>query len=56
MTIIEILRLVIFATFILLLIEGIAAVFVSRWFYKLYARKHLELQRRVTALERAHVD
>jgi len=52
MTIILILRWMIFGTFILLLAEGIIALFVSRWFYKLYVRKHLALEARIGAIER----
>ena len=52
MLIILILRWVIFGTFILLLAEGIAAIYISRWFYILYIRKHLELESRVGATER----
>ncbi len=51
MLIITIIRIVIFATFLLLVAEGIGAVFVYRWFYALYIRKHIELQRRIKALE-----
>jgi len=51
MLIITILRLVILLTFILLVAEGIVAIIMSRYFYKLYIRRHLELQSRVKALE-----
>lgn len=52
MLILLIIRWVIFLTFILLVAEGIAAIIMSRYFYKLYIRKHLELESRVAALER----
>ncbi len=52
MTFIIILRWTIFLTFLLLVAEGVAAIVLVRWFYALYIRKHLELEARVTALER----
>ena len=46
------LRIVIWLTFFLLIAEGIIAIIVTRWFYALYVRKHIELEARVMALER----
>ena len=51
MDIILIIRLVIFVTFLLLLVEGIGAFIVGTRFYRLYVRKHLELEDRVKVLE-----
>ena len=51
MDIVLIIRLVIFVTFLLLVAEGIAAFIIGSRFYRLYVRKHIELEDRVTALE-----
>jgi hypothetical protein len=50
--IIIIIRIVIWLTFFLLIAEGIAAIFVIRWFYRFYIREHVKLEGRVEALER----
>jgi hypothetical protein len=51
MTLITIIRIVLFATFFLLIAGEIAVVIVYVRFYKLYISKHIELQRRVAVLE-----
>lgn len=53
---IDIIRWAIFLTFILLVVLYIVGYIVARRFYRLYVSKHLDLEARVTALERrAHV-
>lgn len=45
-------RIVIFITFLLLLAEGIAAVFLARKALEIYIRKHKDLEIRQRSLER----
>ena len=44
-------RIIIWLTFLLLILEAIAVLIAARWFYKFYTRKHLELITRITSLE-----
>lgn len=55
-------RWIIFITFLLLLAEGVGAVFLVRWFYARYITKHRELEddlqsakRRISVLEEAMI-
>lgn len=52
MLVVMLIRWAIFLTFILLVVEGIALIFVIRRFYLYYERRHLELKVRIAAVER----
>jgi hypothetical protein len=52
MLIITIVRWAIFITFLVVMVEGIAGMILVPRFYVRYVAKHLELEKRVEALER----
>lgn len=56
MTIIDLVRVVIWLTFILLICEGIAAVFLARYAARTYVKRHKELVVRIDSLERRLVN
>ena len=45
-------RIAIWLTFFLLIVEGVVAIFFVRWATRLYVRKHRELEVRVEVTER----
>lgn len=45
-------RILIWVTFLLLIIEGISAIFIARLAARYYVRRHLELVQRVERLEK----
>jgi hypothetical protein len=49
-----VIRIIIWLTFFLLIIEGIAGIIVISKFYRLYIREHIKLEKRVAALERRY--
>lgn len=51
MLFVELIRWAIFLSFLLLLVEGIAAIIVYRRFVRGYLQRHAELQLRITAIE-----
>lgn len=52
MDIIVLIRVVILITFLLLLVEGIAAIILARRAVRIYVRKHRDLETRVEIIER----
>jgi hypothetical protein len=51
MFIVTLVRVVIWLTFFLLVVEAIIAIFWVRWFSNMYTRKHREVEVRLDALE-----
>ena len=51
MDFITLVRIAIWLTFFLLIIEGIAALIVIRKFYAYYTRRHIEIETRVARIE-----
>ena len=52
MLIVEIIRWIIFLSFLLLIVEGVVGVIVIRRFFSRYERRHTELEVRLEAVER----
>lgn len=52
MTIIDLVRLAVWLTFLLLIVGEIIGVFLARRAAKLYVKRHRELEERVAAIER----
>lgn len=52
MTIIILIRIIIWLTFMLMVVECVAAIILARRAVKVYVKKHRELEIRVDAIER----